>query len=62
VVVLRNPVLTGTTMTYDVMVTQGRVPASVDGASLFIDIIGMPLTPLSFAGAERRVYRRAVIH
>jgi hypothetical protein len=29
--------------------------------SLFIDIIGMPLTPLSFAGAARRTaYRRAV--
>jgi hypothetical protein len=49
-------------MTYDVTVTQGSVPSSVDGASLFIDIIGMPLTPLSFAGAERRAYRRAVIY
>jgi len=61
VVVLRNPVLTGDRMTYDVTVTQGNVPAKVDGASLFIDIIGMPLTPLSFAGAERRAYRRAVV-
>jgi len=61
VVVLRNPVLRGDQMTYDVTVTQGRVPAVNDGVSLFIDIIGMPLTPLSFAGAERRAYRRAVV-
>jgi len=60
VVVLRNPVLSGDRMTYDVTVTQGTLPAKVDGASLFIDIIGMPLTPLSFAGAERRAYRRAL--
>jgi hypothetical protein len=59
VVVLRNPVVTGDKMTYDVTVTQGNVPARVDGASLFIDIIGMPLTPLSYAGAARRAYRRA---
>jgi hypothetical protein len=49
-------------MTYDVTVTQGNLPAKVDGASLFIDIIGMPLTPLSYAGVARRTYRRAVIY
>jgi len=27
--------------------------------SVFIDIIGMPLTPLSYAGVRRRAYRRA---
>jgi len=62
VVVLRNPVLAGDQMTYDVTVTQGNLPAKVDGASLFIDIIGMPLTPLSYAGVARRTYRRAVIY
>ena len=62
VIVLKNPVLAGTTMTYDVTVTQGSVPTTVNGASLFIDIIGMPLTPLSVAGAERRAYRRAVFY
>ena len=61
VVVLKNPVLSGDQITYDITLTQGRVPAASDGVSLFIDIIGMPLTPLSFAGAERRAYRRAVI-
>lgn len=61
VVVLRNPVVSGDQITYDVNVTQGQVPSENDGVSLFIDIIGMPLTPLSFAGAERRAYRRAVV-
>ncbi|MFL5612487.1 MAG: hypothetical protein ACJ796_02365 [Gemmatimonadaceae bacterium] len=54
VVLLRNPVLNGTTMTYDVTVTQGSVPSNVDGASLFIDVVGMPRTPVSYAGAARR--------
>ena len=62
VVVLRNPMLAGDQMTYDVTVTQGNLPANVNGASLFIDIIGMPLTPISYAGAARRAYRRAVIY
>ena len=48
--------LAGDQMTYDVTVTQGNLPANVNGASLFIDIIGMPLTPISYAGAARRAY------
>jgi hypothetical protein len=60
VVVLRDPVLEGDALTYQVQVLEGKIPASAGVASLFIDIIGMPLTPLSFAGARRRVWRRAV--
>jgi hypothetical protein len=34
--------------------------AGADGpAAVFVDIIGMPLTPLSFAGVARRSARRA---
>jgi hypothetical protein len=29
---------------------------------VFIDIIGMPLTPLSYAGVARRSFRRAVLY
>jgi hypothetical protein len=29
---------------------------------LFIDIIGMPLTPLSYAGATRRMVRRGMYY
>jgi len=58
VVELRNPRLVGEDLSYNVRVLEGRVPASGGAASLFIDIIGMPLTPLSFAGANRRMWRR----
>jgi hypothetical protein len=45
-----------------VKILEGKIPASAGPASLFIDIIGMPLTPVSFAGARRRMWRRAVIY
>jgi hypothetical protein len=61
VVTLRNPVLRGEDLAYDVKILEGDMPAKGGPVSLFIDIIGMPLTPLSFAGAARRTaYRRAV--
>lgn len=59
VVVLQDPVLEGENLAYTVKVLQGTMPAKGDEVSVFIDIIGMPLTPLSFAGARRRAYRRA---
>jgi hypothetical protein len=58
---LKNPKLTGDTMTYDVSVIQGT-PGNTEASSLFIDVIGMPLTPLSYAGAARRATRRAIIY
>jgi hypothetical protein len=61
VVELKNPGLKGDQMTYDVRVLEGKLPDKAEGASLFIDVIGMPLTPLSYAGAARRAARRAVI-
>jgi hypothetical protein len=62
VVTLRNPRVSGNDITYDVTVISGAMPATgVGPASLFIDIIGMPFTPLSFAGVARRnAYRTAV--
>jgi hypothetical protein len=59
VVVLREPVLTGDVLRYAVQPIQGRLPPSASDVSVFIDIIGMPWTPLSFAGVARRSYRRA---
>jgi hypothetical protein len=61
VVVLRDPVLAGDDLSYNVEVLEGEIPASAGAASLFIDVIGMPRTPVSFAGARRRTWRRAVI-
>jgi hypothetical protein len=34
------------------------MPPQSGACSLVIDIIGMPLTPVSYAGAARRAYRR----
>lgn len=59
VVVLRDPVLEGDNLTYAVEVLQGDMPATGADVSVFIDIIGRPLTPLSFAGVARRTWRRA---
>jgi hypothetical protein len=42
-------------------VLQGEMPAKGADVSVFIDVIGMPLTPMSYAGVARRTYRRAVI-
>lgn len=62
VVTLSNPQLKGNELRYDVKVLEGTMPASGGPASLFIDIIGMPRTPLSYAGVARRTaYRRAVM-
>jgi len=61
VVVLKNPVLQGEDLSYDVSILEGEMPAKGGPVALFIDVIGMPLTPLSYAGVARRTaYRRAV--
>lgn len=60
VVELRDPELVDEDLSYRVKILEGEIPSSAGLASLFIDIIGMPLTQLSFAGARRRVWRRAV--
>lgn len=62
VVVLKDPVLEGDNLSYAVDVLQGDMPAEGTEVSVFIDIIGRPLTPLSFAGVDRRAYRRAFIY
>jgi hypothetical protein len=58
VAVLQAPALKGDTLTYTVKVLQGDMPAKAGDVSVFIDIIGMPMTPLSYAGVARRGYRR----
>ncbi len=58
VVVLRDPRIEGADLVYDVDVLDGPAEISGDSASLFIDVIGRPLTPLSFAGVRRRTRRR----
>jgi hypothetical protein len=59
VVVLKTPNLAGDRLTFDVQVLEGDLAGADGPASVFIDIIGMPGTPLSFAGAARRSAARA---
>jgi hypothetical protein len=61
-VVLHDPVLEGDDLHYTVQVRSGDMPVLGQDVSLFIDVIGMPRTPLSFAGVDRRAFRRAVIY
>ena len=62
VAVLQAPALQGDDLGYVVRVLQGEMPARGADVSVFIDVIGMPLTPVSYAGAARRGYRRAVMY
>jgi hypothetical protein len=62
VVVLKDPVLEDGNLTYTVEVLEGDMPTSGNNVSVFIDVVGMPATPVSAAGVARRSYRRAVIY
>ena len=54
VVVLRDPALDADGFSYQVDILDGEMSASGGASSLFIDVIGRPLTPLSIAGVHRR--------
>ncbi len=62
VVVLKNPSLEGDKLTFDVQVLEGDLKGADGPASVFIDIIGLPFTPLSFAGVARRTAYRAAMY
>ena len=55
---LSNPHLTEETLTYNVKVLDGTLPAKAGPCSLFIDPIGRPLSPVSVMGVHRRRRRR----
>jgi hypothetical protein len=61
VVKLSKPRLKGDDLTYDITVIEGKVPKKGGACSVFIDIIGLPFTPLSFAGVARRTTARCVM-
>ncbi len=58
VVELSNPQLSGNDLTYDARILEGTPPTNGGACALFIDIIGMPATPMSYAGVARRSFRR----
>lgn len=62
VVTIKNPRLEGDDLIYDVDILEGAAAAEGGASSLFIDVIGRPLTPLSAAGVARRTTRRAIIY
>ena len=55
---ISNPVLSGNDLTYNAKVLEGAASVVGGECSLFIDIIGCPATPMSYAGAARRGFRR----
>jgi hypothetical protein len=58
VVILRNPQSEDESVTYDIDVLEGSVPAASGSCTLFIDPLGRPLSPVSVAGMRRRDRRR----
>ena len=62
VVVLKNPKLEGDKLTFNVQTLEGEVAGADGGAALFIDIIGRPFTPMSFAGVARRSAFRGAMY
>jgi hypothetical protein len=62
VVTLKSPKLDGKTLTFDVDVLEGSLDGGDGGAAVFIDIIGRPLTPMSYAGVGRRMARRGAFY
>jgi len=59
VVVLKNPQMEGDKLSFQVQVLEGDLAGADGPASVFIDIIGLPFTPLSFAGVARRTAFRS---
>ncbi|MFD1328329.1 hypothetical protein [Mycoplana ramosa] len=60
VVVLKSPKREGDRLDFAVEVLEGSLDGADGPASVFIDIIGLPRTPASFAGVARRTaYRGA---
>jgi hypothetical protein len=62
VVVLKNPKLDGDKLTFNVQVLEGDLVGADGPASVFIDIIGLPFTPLSYAGVARRTAFRSAMY
>ena len=62
VVVLKSPKLDGDKLTFNVQTLEGDITGGDGGAALFIDIIGRPFTPMSFAGVARRSAFRGAMY
>ena len=57
-----RPVVEGNNMIYPSLeVIEGQLPAQGGANTLFIDVIGRPLSPTSVAGVHRRHRRRRAV-
>ncbi len=55
-----KPAVNGDRFTYQIEIIEGNPVSADKPGSMFIDIIGRPMTPLSYAGVGRRTTRRVV--
>ena len=62
VVTLKSPRMAGSDLIFEVVVLEGDLYDLTGPAAIFIDIIGRPLTPLSYAGVARRTTARAAMY
>jgi hypothetical protein len=62
VIVLKSPKIEGENLAFDVDVLEGDIRGADGPASVFIDIIGLPATPLSVAGVARRTAFRGAYY
>jgi hypothetical protein len=60
IVVLKDPRLEGSSITFSIELLEGTLPASGESVSVFIDPFGRPLSPMSVAGVRRHQRRRGV--
>lgn len=60
VITMSDAVIDGDAINFAVDVLEGELPARGGPNTLFIDVIGHPLTPLSVAGHHRRTRRRSM--
>jgi hypothetical protein len=58
VVTIRDPIMDGDSLRYEVTVLDGELPTATGPCALFIDPFGRPLSPVSAAGMHRRDRRR----
>ena len=59
VVVIKEPRLEDSHLTYSIEVLEGAIPAQAGPVTLFIDPFGRPLSPVSVCGVRRRERRRS---
>jgi hypothetical protein len=62
VVVLKNPKLEGDKLTFNVQTLEGDLTGGDGAAAVFIDMIGRPFSPMSFAGVARRSAFRGAMY